>query len=148
MLSYYNQRDHGLLDRTLVLPALQTFGELELKSVEQPPAGPSFEELATRCQSDFEREVLAAIRDRGMPLPDEAQKTIYDGDEPVAVTDFFYAPRILVFIDGSPHYRDYVEAADDRKRKRLKALGYRILAVTGGEVAEELSRLGQMLDLI
>jgi len=34
-----------------------------------------------------------------------------------------------LFADGSPHYRDYVAAADATKRKRLKARGYRIVVV-------------------
>ncbi len=46
-----------------------------------------------------------------------------------AIADFFYAPGILVFVDGSPHYKDYIAAADDGKRKRLKAKGYQIVAI-------------------
>jgi len=37
---------------------------------------------------------------------------------------------ILVFVDGSPHHRDYVQMADARKRLRLKALDYRVVAIT------------------
>lgn len=37
--------------------------------------------------------------------------------------------RVVVFVDGSPYHRDYVQAADDRKRKWLKALGYRVVVV-------------------
>ena len=77
----------------------------------------------------LECEVLATIRDWGLPLPDEAQKTAYEGDEPIAMADFFYEPRILVFVDSSPHYRDYVQAADEHKRRRLKDLGYRVVVV-------------------
>jgi len=139
--TFRNQFIHHLLDRTLVLPALQALEALEVNPVQQPSAGLSFEELEAQCQSDFEREVLAAIRDRGLPLPDEAQKTIYDGDEPIATVDFFYAPRILVFVDGSPHYRDYIQAADTRKRRRLKALGYRVVVVMAENPEAGLSDL-------
>lgn len=45
----------------------------------------------------FQKFQNPAIRDRRLPLPDAAQKIIYDGDEPIATADFFYAPRILVF---------------------------------------------------
>jgi hypothetical protein len=48
------------------------------------------------------------------------QPIIYDGDAPVASADFFYAPRTLVLVDGSPHYRDYIAAADQAKRKRSR----------------------------
>jgi hypothetical protein len=42
------------------------------------------EDLREQCQSDFEREVLSAIAGRDLPLPDEAQKTIYDDGAPIA----------------------------------------------------------------
>jgi len=148
LLSFYNQRDHGLLDRRLVLPWLQALEVLGVEPIQQPSAGPSFEELEAQCQSDFEREVLTVIRDQGLPLPDEAQRMICDGDEPIAIADFFYAPRILVFVDGSPHYQDYVQAADERKRRRLKALGYRILAITGDGLEEALTRLREWLGVV
>jgi very-short-patch-repair endonuclease len=38
-----------------------------------------------------------------------------------------------LFVDGSPHYRDYIAAADATKRKRLKARGYRIVVVKAEE---------------
>jgi hypothetical protein len=41
---------------------------------------------------------------------------------------------VVVFVDGSPHHQDYVRAADDRKRRRLKALGYRIVMVGGDDL--------------
>jgi len=148
LCTFYNQRDHELLDRTLVLPWLQGLEGLAVQRVQRPPAGPSFAELEAQCQSSFEREVLAAIRDRGLPLPEAAQKTIYDRDEPIATADFYYAPRILVFVDGSPHYRDYVQAADEHKRSRLKALAYRILVVTGDGLDEALVRLREWLGLV
>jgi len=104
-----------------------------------------FERLLSQCQSSFEREVLHAIRDAELRLPDEAQKTVYDGDESIATSDFFYAPRLLVFVDGSPHYRDYVQAADEHRRHRLRALGYRILAITPEDIDERLEELAGRL---
>jgi ATP-dependent helicase YprA (DUF1998 family) len=144
LCSFYNQRDHELLDRHLVLPFLRSLDRLTVERVETS-TGPTLSELESECQSDLERQVLRVIHDRRLRLPDEAQKTLYDGDEPIATVDFFYAPRILVFVDGSPHYRDYVQAADERKRRRLKALGYRILAITGAGLEKALARLGEWL---
>jgi hypothetical protein len=48
-------------------------------------------------------------------------------------------------VDGSPHYRDHVETADESKRRRLKAKGYRIVAITDIDegLAEIRARLGQ-----
>jgi very-short-patch-repair endonuclease len=142
LLSFYNQRDHDWLNRTPVLTWFQSLAEFEVEpEIEADP----FDNLLARCESDFEREVLHAIRDRGLRLPDAAQQTIYDGDEPIATSDFFYAPRLLVFVDGSPHYLDYIQTADDRKRRRLQALGYRVVAITPADIEERLEELAGRL---
>ena len=145
LLSFYNQLDHELLDRHLALPFLRSLEGLTIEPLEVRMAGPTLEELEAQCQSDFEREVLRAIHQRGLPLPDAAQKTLYDGDEPIGTADFFYVPRIVIFVDGSPHYLDYVSAADDAKRRRLKARGYRILAIREDQLDESLDRLARWL---
>jgi hypothetical protein len=141
LCSFYNQRDHELLDRNLVLPFLRSLEDLTIELVQREPSGPSLAELEVQCQSELERQVLWAIQDRGLRLPDDAQSTLYDGDEPIAIADFFYAPRIVVFVDGSPHHQDYVQAADDWKRFRLKALGYRIVVVRAAELETGLDDL-------
>jgi ATP-dependent helicase YprA (DUF1998 family) len=145
LCSFYNQRDHELLDRHLVLPFLRSLEDLTIEPVQREPSGPSLAELEAQCQSDLERQVLRAIQDRGLRLPDDAQSTLYDGDAPIAIADFFYAPRMVVFVDGSPHHLDYVEAADDWKRRRLKALGYRVVVVRGEEMEAGLADLAARL---
>ncbi|HNT74631.1 MAG TPA: DEAD/DEAH box helicase [Anaerolineae bacterium] len=135
LLSFYNQRDHDKLDRTLVLPWLQALAQVTVTPVQDNDA--AFAQLAAQCQSDLERRVLQAIRDRGLSLPDQAQTTLYDRDgSPIAIADFYYERgRIVVFVDGSPHHQDYVQAADARKRRQLKALNYRVVVVKA-EVAD------------
>jgi len=128
LLTFYNQRDHEVLDHKLVVPFLETLTGLKVES-EHGDRSDRFERLYEQCQSDFERRVLEAIDERGLQLPDEAQKTLFDDDEPIAQADFFYAPKTLVFVDGSPHYKDYVKQADREKRLRLKRLGYRITVI-------------------
>jgi hypothetical protein len=100
------------------------------------------ESLLEQCQSDFERQVLREINSLDLRLPDAAQKTIYDGDEPIAEADFYYEPKIPVFVDGSPHYKDYIEAADRQKRMRLKRLNYRVTVISD---LEDLTTLGEKL---
>lgn len=145
LLSFYNQLDHGLIDRNLAVRFLRSLETLSVEAVEDSGAGPSLDDLLAQCQSGLEREVLRAIHERGLPLPDAAQKTLYDGDEPVAVADFFYEPRIVVFVDGSPHHKDYVAAADDVKRSRLKAKGYRVVVVRGEDAEAGLDDLAEWL---
>jgi superfamily II DNA or RNA helicase len=146
LLSFYNQRDHERMDRRLVLPWFQALEELD---VEPEVAEDEFSALEIQCQSDLERQVLRAIQDRGVPLPDAAQETLYDRDgSPLAVVDFFYRRgRIAVFVDGSPHHRDYVQAADEQKRRRLRALGYRIVVARGEEPETGLHDLAERLAL-
>jgi len=147
LCSFYNQRDHSLLDRHLVLPLLRSLKVLSIEPLQREPVGPSLPELEAMCQSDLERQVLRAIHEQGLTLPDEAQKTLYDGDEPLAIADFFYAPRLVVFVDGSPHYQDYVRAADDWKRRRLKARGYRVVVVRSEELEAGLEDLAGRLGM-
>ncbi|UCC62382.1 MAG: DUF1998 domain-containing protein, partial [Anaerolineae bacterium] len=146
LCSFYNQRDHQLLDRNLVLPFLRRLDGLTVEPIEMTTS-PTLSELEAQCQSDLERRVLRAIRDRGLPLPDAAQETLYDRDGgPLAVTDFYYRRgRVVVLVDGSPHYRDYIQAADDRKRRRLKALGYRVVVVRGEDLQAGLDDLATRL---
>ncbi|PQJ33609.1 hypothetical protein BSZ35_02445 [Salinibacter sp. 10B] len=129
LCTFYNQRDHDVLDRTLVLPFLQELGDLEIEG-RQSGSPDRLVALLEQCQSDFERQVLREISSRDLRLPDAAQKTIYDGDEPIAEADFYYEPKIPVFVDGSPHYKDYIEAADRQKRMRLKRLNYRVTVIS------------------
>jgi very-short-patch-repair endonuclease len=152
LCSFYNQRDHALLDRRLVLPFLQELAESDELVAPVPSSngtasgGEAVEKLLAQCQSDFERSVLQAISERNLPLPDEAQKTLYHDGIPIASADFFYeGPRIVVFVDGSPHHKDYVQADDHEKRRELKRRGYRIVVVENTD--QDLEALKQRLNL-
>jgi hypothetical protein len=146
LLSFYNQRDHHLLDRELALTFLRPISTIEIH-----PAGDSTAEhlkvLLALCQSDLERAVLKKIEELQIPLPDKAQKVIYDrdGNTPLAQADFFYKSKTIIFVDGSPHYRDYVREADEEKRRKLKALGFRIVIVRRDSIIEDLQRLKEFL---
>jgi hypothetical protein len=136
LLSFYNQPEHEFLDRTLVDSWL---GNMETASLSQVAAESeneddgTFDELLNNCESSFERDVLHTVRSQGFELPDEAQKVIYDGDEPVAKPDFFYDRTnrsIAIFVDGPAHEKDYVEKDDERKRTRLKQMGFRVIPIS------------------
>ena len=87
--------------------------------------------------------MLEQIWERGLPLPSDAQRTIYNKEgTPVASADFFYETRKLaVFVDGPPHDKDYVASADKEKRKMLKSLGYRVLAIDHKKMEDDLETL-------
>jgi ATP-dependent helicase YprA (DUF1998 family)/ribosomal protein L37AE/L43A len=146
LLNYYNQRDHEKLDRHLVLPTLRLLETA--KTSYNPPANQArkIEELLKACDSDLERTVLQRMIDEGLPLPDEAQHIIYDGDVRIAKPDFYYKQQnIALFVDGPPHDQDYVKREDEEKRKKLKALGYRVFAIHYLAIEEGIARLKQAL---
>lgn len=146
LCTFYNQRDHYLLDRQLLLPWLRRLTELTVTSLEGSyPEAPSLESLLVRCESDLEREILREISQRGLPLPDEVQRIIYEGDSPVSRADFFYRPNHAVFVDGPPHDQDYVQAIDANTRRRLQRLNYRPLVIRYDNREAGLAELAQRL---
>ena len=111
------------------LPILRQLTSLTLEA-KQEGATKRYAALEAACESTFERKVLETIVEQRLPSPDAAQRTVFDGDDvPIAIADFYYEPRIVVFVDGSDHYKDYVGEADREKRSRLQALGYRLVEI-------------------
>ncbi len=129
LLNFYNQIEHEKIDRHLVIPFLRKLTNISIQPMSFSQSGKTLDELLNKCQSNFERNVLFEIQKRNINLPDEAQKIISDKDIPIASADFFYKPDIVVFVDGSPHEKDYVQKADEEKRRKLKALGYRVISI-------------------
>ena len=122
------------------LPILRQLTSLTLEA-KQEGATKRYPALEAACESTFERKVLETIVEQRLPSPDAAQRTVFDGDDvPIAIADFYYEPRIVVFVDGSDHYKDYLSQADREKRNRLRALGYRLVEV---RKMEDLKRLEQ-----
>ncbi|WP_316967278.1 DEAD/DEAH box helicase [Candidatus Methanocrinis natronophilus] len=148
--NYYNQPIHEILDRTIVLPTLARLESSELTESQPGSDGGGdggYEELMDRCESDLERRVLSAIRAQRLPLPTGAQKTLYQGDEPVAEADFYYENEgIVVLVDGPDHDKDYVAGSDREKRERLDGMGYRIFVYRYDEdLDESMARLARMM---
>lgn len=142
LMTFYNQREHQLLDRTLIQSWLDEMTDLGLEE-RMESRGPEgdFDTLFEQCESSFEEEVLEAIHDRDYRLPSDAQKVIYDGNEPVAEADFYYElePQpVLVFVDGTPHEMEHIILDDQKKRRRLRRMGYRILGITDIDDVESI----------
>lgn len=99
------------------------------------------EEFRRKCDSDLERAVLDKIVEAGLPLPDEAQKIVYDKDAvAVAKPDFFYRPNIAVFVDGPVHDKEHVEKSDTVKRDTLRALGYTVVSIKNVDEVKEIRK--------
>lgn len=125
LLSYYNQRDHKIIDRYLIQDALQ---KLLICDIEiQANAG--FKSYDDHYQtllrgidptSSTERKFLDHLYQHGFRLPDAAQKRV---DGLFVQPDFYYEPRIWVFCDGTPHDEPAVKADDELKRQAIIAQG-------------------------
>jgi very-short-patch-repair endonuclease len=67
--------------------------------------------------------------------------------DPIAEADLFYEPKIVVFIDGPDHDKDYVGAADEAKRRKLKARGYQIVVIRHDSLDEGVRELADRLNV-
>jgi very-short-patch-repair endonuclease len=142
LLNYYNQREHEKLDRNLVLPTLRKLESAQATQVPPVNQEQKLAELLKTCESELERNVLKRIATEGLPLPDKGQQIIYDGDVRIAKPDFYYKEeKITVFVDGPAHDEDYVKKDGEEKRKKLKALGYRVYVIHHANLDEGFAKL-------
>ena len=125
LMSYYNQRDHQRLDRFLIRDAL---GKLKLSDIEIQ-ASTVFKDYEEQYQymvrhldpnSSTERTFIEHLYQRGLRLPDDAQKRV---PGIYCQPDFFYEPRFWVFCDGSYHDNPQVRERDDEQRQLIMARG-------------------------
>jgi hypothetical protein len=146
LLNYYNQREHEKLDRNLILPTLRLLENAKNTPIPAVNQTEKLEDLKKACDSDLERAVLQRIANEGIPLPDTAQHIIYNKDIRIAKPDFYYKQQnIALFIDGPAHDEDYVKKDDEEKRKKLRALGYRVFVIHHGDMSQGLDKLKEAL---
>lgn len=134
LLSYSNQPDHALLNRFMIRNYLL---ELRHASTTLQAQGRTYEEQyqwllerrdpASALEADFLR-VLFESRHR---LPDRAQ--FRPEPEVYAEADFYYERDglrgVAVFIDGPHHDAVDQKEKDERERKKLQDLGYRVIVI-------------------
>jgi hypothetical protein len=144
LMTFYNQLDHDRLDRTLIRDLLLG---LRTPSYEFAGGESRWEDLVDDAVRSLEPEVLTRIRRLGLPAPDELHKTIHVNGEPIAEADLFYEPKVVVFIDGPDHDKDYVGAADEAKRRKLKARGYQVVVIHHAAVDHGVKELAERLNV-
>jgi len=125
LLSYYNQRDHKIIDRHLIQEALKKL-QISTVEIQTNKTYKNYEEHYQALlrtidpNSSTEREFLKYLYNNNLRLPDSAQKRA----EGIYVQpDFYYEPRIWVFCDGTPHDDPAVQLEDKEKRQALIARG-------------------------
>jgi superfamily II DNA/RNA helicase len=141
LLSYYNQRDHLLIDRFEIRDALKKLIAADIHlltnsdfdSYEQ-----QFEHLwqAHDKSSSTERKFLDYLKKNKLRLPDKAQHRV---EGIYCQPDFYYEPGIWVFCDGTPHDELGQKAHDKLQREAIENRGEEVFVYHYSESLEELT---------
>ena len=126
--NFFNQRDHKLFDRNVVKDFLLELSKTSSINGSQDD-NVMFEIFMKEVASNFEAKILSKLKEHKIKLPNQLHKVITKDGEPIAEADFYYDPKICVFIDGPDHDKDYIKQDDEKKRTKLKKLGYKIIVV-------------------
>jgi hypothetical protein len=127
--NFYNQRNHCDFDRKIVRDFLLQLATFDQFLTSQDDAI-LFEEYSNDSKiTSLEVEILEKLYYLNAPMPAAIHKIISYKDEPVVEADFFYEPRLCVFIDGPDHDKNHIKDNDDRKRKRLKMLNFKYVVI-------------------
>jgi superfamily II DNA/RNA helicase len=130
LLSYYNQRDHEILDRRQIKEALEKLMDCDYA----PKTGANsydaqYNYLLNKYDrnSATEKPLIEYLYKNKLSLPDDAQVNLKDY---YINADFIYnTPNglVLVFCDGSIHDEERVQKDDGHKRQLLKEAGYDVV---------------------
>lgn len=125
LLSYYNQRDHAVIDRFLIRDALEKLRACNIELSTNAAFRDYEAHYAAMLRgldpnSSTERKFLTYLYQNGLRLPDATQRTV---DGLYVQPDFFYEPNFWVFCDGTPHDTPAVQADDEQKRQSIRSRG-------------------------
>lgn len=121
-LSYRNQIDHQLLDRSRVAPLL---GELARSTLAEATATTKSAALDAGVDSPLEAAFLEYLRAGGYRLPDRSQVLF-----PAAGTrpDFVYdAACAVIYVDGPHHDHPDRQQRDRGQEEAIRDAGYRVI---------------------
>ncbi|MCE0540440.1 protein kinase [Kineosporia rhizophila] len=133
LLTYGNQLDHGVIDRTTIVKLLlRLAGSTVLSTGAGQSRSEQFEQLQNSAGSSLEKEFLAWLKQEGLRMPDGAQELI----EPASARpDFVYRlPKasVAVFIDGPVHDYPSVAERDAEAEERLYDAGWDVVRFPHG----------------
>ncbi len=114
LMSYYNQREHRLLDRQKIRDVLLEFTQAQVvTSPVEKTRGDHLQALMRQAGSDLERQWLKYLEDHKYRLPSKAQVFI---EACQTRPDFLYeAEQVAVYIDGPHHAYAERHARDARQ---------------------------------
>jgi hypothetical protein len=144
LLSYYNQRHHEVIDRTLIKGPLEMLmdASIEVRENEQSSYHKQFKILMESYDknSSTELKFLQYLYNKGLALPDTAQYNLKDY---YISADFVYenqdtGVQTFVFVDGSVHDDDNQVMYDKMQRGLLLDAGYDWIAWRYDQDLDEL----------
>ncbi|MFN8261883.1 MAG: DEAD/DEAH box helicase [Chitinophagales bacterium] len=141
LLSYYNQRDHDILDRHSIKEVLEELMECDLSVIQQGnDRDKQYQYLlgAYDKSSGTELPLIKYLYKNKLALPDKAQVYI---DEFYISADFIFNTNngpVLIFCDGSVHDSESAKKDDVHKRTLLREKGYDVIEWHYKETVEDL----------
>jgi hypothetical protein len=141
LLSYYNQRDHLLINRFEIKGALEKLVACDvhlLTNSEFSSYDQHFEHLwqAHDQNSSTERKFLEYLKKHKLRLPDKAQHRV---EGIYCQPDFYYEPGIWVFCDGTPHDTAEQKARDKSQREAIENRGEEVIVYHYADSLDELT---------
>lgn len=126
LLSYGNQRDHKLIDRSLVKDLLMNLVQSQTRtSGGVLPRADHYQALLTRCESELEKKWLGAVHDHGFRLPSAAQELLRRFK---TRPDFFYKEHsVAIYVDGPHHEFPDRKKRDEAQTDLLEDHGIRVV---------------------
>jgi hypothetical protein len=141
LLSYYNQRDHDILDRHSIKEVLEQLMDCDLSVMQRGnDRDEQYQFLlgAYDKSSGSELPLIKYLYNNKLALPDKAQVYI---DDFFISADFVYNTNngpVLVFCDGAVHDSESAKKDDLHKRTLLREKGYDIIEWHYKESVEDL----------
>jgi len=132
LLSYYNQPDHPVIDRFLIKDTLERLrsARVEVGASDSGTYEEHYKRLLTQYDktSSTEKKFLDYLHEKGLRLPDEAQRRV---EGLYCIPDFYYEPKagfnsvpLHIFCDGTPHDDDGTLERDKKQRDAILDLGH------------------------
>lgn len=144
--NFFNQRDHKFFDRHAVRDFLLSLSMSESIQTSQDD-NVMFDIFMQQAASNLEKAFLRLLKEQSIKLPVEMHKVITKDGEPIAEADLFYEPKICIFIDGPDHDTEHIRKDDERKRTKLKKLGYKVIVAHHSNIPNGIELINNSLSI-
>ena len=126
LLSYFNQSDHRILDRTSVIRYLMDLTKANVRSSGgSRDAEEAMKKLKAVTATELENRWLDLIWEQALRLPSSAARLV---EAAQCRPDFLYEQEaVAVFVDGPVHDFTDIELRDQEAELRLRSLGWSVI---------------------